>query len=62
MCEDAEISEARTFVETLVPRRQPNDRASVGELLEIAGRAAEQVKQPVIDHAELLYGEQGLPK
>jgi antitoxin VapB len=37
-------------------------RASVEELLAIADRAAEHVKRPYLDHAELLYDERGLPK
>jgi antitoxin VapB len=37
-------------------------RASVEELLAIAGRARGELKQPYVDHAELLYDEHGLPK
>ena len=37
-------------------------KASVDELLTIASRAAAHLKQPHIDHAELLYDEDGLPK
>jgi antitoxin VapB len=37
-------------------------RASVEELLAIAERAASHVKRPYPDHAELLYGEDGLPR
>jgi len=37
-------------------------RASVSELLAIADRAAAHVKRPYVDHAELLYDENGLPK
>ena len=37
-------------------------RASVVELLAIADRAAAHLKRPYVDHAELLYDEQGLPK
>ncbi len=39
-----------------------NSRASVEELLAIAGRAADLVKAPYADHAEWLYDENGLPK
>ncbi|CEJ13051.1 type II toxin-antitoxin system VapB family antitoxin [Phreatobacter sp. AB_2022a] len=39
-----------------------NSKASVQELLAIADRAALHVKQAYIDHAELLYDEDGLPK
>ena len=37
-------------------------KASVEELLAIAGRAATHVKRPYISHGELLYDENGLPK
>jgi antitoxin VapB len=37
-------------------------RASVEELLAIADRAAAHVKRPYVDHDELLYDENGLPK
>jgi antitoxin VapB len=37
-------------------------RATVEELLAIADRAAAQLKRPYVDHAELLYDENGLPK
>jgi antitoxin VapB len=37
-------------------------KASVEELLAIAGRAAAHVKRPYVDHAALLYDEHGLPK
>jgi antitoxin VapB len=37
-------------------------KASVEELLAIAKRASAQVKRPYLDHAELLYDQQGLPK
>ena len=37
-------------------------RASVEELLAIADRAAAYVKSPYVDHGELLYDENGLPK
>lgn len=37
-------------------------RASVEELLAIADRAAAHVKRPYVDHGELLYDENGLPK
>jgi antitoxin VapB len=39
-----------------------NARASVEELLAIAGRAASHVSRPDVDHAELLYDGQGLPR
>lgn len=37
-------------------------KASVAELLAIAERAAAHVKRPYVDHAEVLYDENGLPK
>jgi antitoxin VapB len=37
-------------------------RASVEELLQIADRAAANVKAPYADHADLLYDENGIPK
>jgi antitoxin VapB len=37
-------------------------RATVEELLRIAKRASAQHKGPYVDHAELLYDENGLPK
>lgn len=39
-----------------------NGRASVDELLAIADRAAAHVTRPYPDHADLLYGDDGLPK
>lgn len=37
-------------------------RASIEELLQIADRAATNVKGPYADHADLLYDDNGLPK
>lgn len=37
-------------------------KASVDELLEIAGRISSRAKGPRVDHAEILYDERGLPK
>jgi antitoxin VapB len=37
-------------------------KASVAELLAIADRASTHLKRPYVDHAELLYDENGLPK
>ena len=42
--------------------QRSRSKASVEELLAIADRAALHVKQPYVDHAELLYDENGLPK
>jgi antitoxin VapB len=42
--------------------RHRQRKASVGELLAIADRAAAHVRRPYVDHAELLYDEHGLPK
>jgi antitoxin VapB len=48
--------------ERLARLERRSTRASVEELLAIAGRAAAHVKRPYLDHAELLYDEHGLPK
>ena len=48
--------------ERLAQLERRSTRASVEELLAIAGRAAAHVKRPYLDHAELLYDEHGLPK
>ena len=48
--------------ERLARLERRSARASVEELLEIAGRAAYHVKRPYLDHAELLYDEHGLPR
>lgn len=37
-------------------------KASLDELLALAKKAAEGIKRPYPDHAELLYDEYGLPK
>ena len=37
------------------------ERASVEELLAIADRASAHLNRPYVDHAELLYDENGLP-
>lgn len=42
--------------------QQRNSRATVDELLAIADRAAAHLRHPYVDHAALLYGEDGLPK
>jgi antitoxin VapB len=42
--------------------QQRRSRATVDELLAIADRAAAHLQRPYADHAELLYGEDGLPK
>jgi antitoxin VapB len=42
--------------------QRSRSKASVEELLAIADRASIHVKRPYIDHAELLYDEDGLPK
>ncbi len=41
---------------------QRKGKARVEELLAIADRAAAHLKRPYVDHAELLYDENGLPK
>ena len=37
-------------------------KASLEELMAIAKRASRAVRRPYVDHAELLYDENGLPK
>ncbi len=46
----------------VVRHRRHRGKASVEELLAIANRAAAHVQHPYLDHAELLYDENGLPK
>ena len=57
---------ARVVTEALRERyakiKRLTGKASVQELLAIADRAAAHVKRPYIDHAELLFDEDGLPK
>jgi antitoxin VapB len=48
--------------ERLARLERRSARASVEELLAIAGRAASHVRRPYLDHADLLYDEHGLPK
>ena len=38
------------------------DRANVEELMAIADRVAAHLKRPYLDHGDLLYDENGLPK
>jgi antitoxin VapB len=38
------------------------EKASLAELMAIAKRAARAVKRPYVEHGQLLYDEQGLPK
>jgi antitoxin VapB len=37
-------------------------KASVEEILAIAGRVSALIKGPYVDHGELLYDENGVPK
>lgn len=41
---------------------QPEESPRLKELREIAEQIAKRVKRPYLDHAELLYDEDGLPK
>jgi antitoxin VapB len=43
-----------------LPGRQ--QKASLEELRAIAHRVAAMIKAPIVDHAEFLYDERGLPK
>jgi len=56
----------QAVIEALRERHQRLQRtqgkASLQELMAIAARAAKSFKGPQIDHAELLYDEDGLPK
>ncbi|RYB03718.1 type II toxin-antitoxin system VapB family antitoxin [Lichenibacterium ramalinae] len=59
-------SMTRVVVEALRERHaeieRRKGRASVEDLLAIADRAAALVKRPPVDHADLLYDAQGLPR
>ena len=59
-------SMTRVVVEALRERHaeieRRKGRASVEDLLAIADRAAALVKRPRVDHADLLYDAQGLPR
>ena len=48
--------------ERLAKIERQKSRASVAELLAIADRAAAHLQRPYVDHAELLYDENGQPK
>ena len=66
IAEETGESLTRAVTEALRERYQRiQDRkakASLAELHAIAVRAAKFVKRPYVDHAELLYDENGLPK
>ncbi len=46
----------------LAKLEQKKKKASISELLSIAGKATALVKQPYVDHADFLYDENGLPR
>jgi antitoxin VapB len=48
--------------ERLARIERAKGKSSVEELLAIADRAAAYVQRPYVDHAELLYDDNGLPK
>ena len=52
----------RALRESLANIEDRQGKAGTSELLAIADRAAAHLKQPAIDHADLLYGEDGLPE
>jgi antitoxin VapB len=54
------VTEALREHYTKIERRR--GKANVQELLTIADRAAVHVRRPYVDHGELLYDENGLPK
>lgn len=43
-------------------RRQRHAKATTEELLAIGQRCANTLKAPAVDHATLLYDDQGLPR
>ena len=43
-------------------RKKQSKRMTVKEMMEIGERIRSQIKGPIIDHAELLYDDKGLPK
>ncbi len=63
-----ETGESMTHIVTEALRdrfeRLPSRRGKAGldELLGIANRISSRVTRPYVDHAELLYDDQGLPK
>ena len=50
----------RLFVRDTI--RSSSARPGADELLAIVDRAAAHLQRPYADHADLLYGENGLPK
>jgi antitoxin VapB len=56
---DAVTDALRERLDSLQRRKR---KASVQEMLSIADRIATHVRVPYVDHGELLYDEQGLPK
>jgi antitoxin VapB len=43
-------------------RRARKSKATAEELLAIGKRFRKHLRRPIVDHAELLYDEKGLPK
>lgn len=43
-------------------RKKRTKRLTVAEMLAIGRKIRSQIKSPIVDHAELLYDEKGLPK
>ena len=42
--------------------KKQSKRMTVEEMMEIGKRIRSHIKGPIIDHAELLYDDKGLPK
>ena len=42
--------------------RNAKEKLTVEEMLALGKRVRKSIKGPIIDHAELLYDENGLPK
>ncbi len=54
------VIEALRQYQSHVAAQRP--RASVEDLLAIARRAAKHLERPYLDHADVLYDEDGLPR
>lgn len=56
----------KVVIDSLRDRREKlaarNRKPSLEELMAIARRASRAVKRPYVDHGDLLYDENGLPK
>ena len=57
----AEMSTSKKELKQLQPLQACQEKASLEELFAIAKQVSDQVKRPYLDHAALLYDENGLP-